>query len=135
MRKLTIKDNDVFIELDGIITAIVGPTNSGKTVILKKLCNRIENKDVKIDDVPIDEYDINFLRNNQLNLINFPFFPNPPPGVSQIEINIFQFIISSNVKLKSANKGKNCKLENDNEYKEIIRENKIRSLVDNGGNI
>ena len=42
---------------------------------------------------------------------------------------------SSNVKLKSANKGKNCKLENDNEYKEIIRENKIRSLVDNGGNI
>ncbi|MBQ7240595.1 MAG: ATP-binding cassette domain-containing protein [Bacilli bacterium] len=64
MRKLTIKDNDVFIELDGIITAIVGPTNSGKTVILKKLCNRIENKDVKIDDVPIDEYDINFLRNN-----------------------------------------------------------------------
>ena len=42
---------------------------------------------------------------------------------------------SSNVKLKSANKGKNCKLENDNEYKEIIRENKIRSLVNNGGNI
>ena len=42
---------------------------------------------------------------------------------------------SSNVKLKSANKGKNCKLENDNEYKEIIRENKIRSLADNGGNI
>ena len=64
MRKLTIKDNDVFIELDGIITAIVGPTNSGKTVILKKLCNKIDNKDVKIDDVPIDEYDINFLRNN-----------------------------------------------------------------------
>ena len=42
---------------------------------------------------------------------------------------------SSNVKLKSANKGKNCKLENDNEYKEIIRENKIRTLIDNGGNI
>ena len=42
---------------------------------------------------------------------------------------------SSNVKLKSANKGKNCKLENDSEYKEIIRENKNRSLVDNGGNI
>ncbi len=42
---------------------------------------------------------------------------------------------SSNVKLKSANKGKNCKLENVSEYKEIIRENKIRSLMDNGGNI
>lgn len=64
MRKLTIKDNDVFIELDGIITAIVGPTNSGKTVILKKLCNKIDNRDIKIDDVPIDEYDVNFLRNN-----------------------------------------------------------------------
>jgi len=42
---------------------------------------------------------INFLRNNQLNLINFPFFPNPQPGVSQIEINIFKFIFTSNVKL------------------------------------
>ena len=64
MRKLTIKDNDVFIELDGIITAVVGPTNSGKTVILKKLCNKIDNRDIKIDDVSIEEYDIDFLRNN-----------------------------------------------------------------------
>ncbi len=64
MRKLTIKDNDVFIELDGIITAVIGPTNSGKTVILKKLCNKIDNSDIKIDDVSIEEYDINFLRNN-----------------------------------------------------------------------
>ena len=64
MRKLTIKDNDVFIELDGIITAVIGPTNSGKTVILKKLCNKIDNTDIKIDDVSIEEYDINFLRNN-----------------------------------------------------------------------
>ena len=64
MRKLTIKDNDVFIELDGIITAIIGPTNSGKTVILKKLCNKIDNRDIKIDDVSIEEYDINFLKNN-----------------------------------------------------------------------
>ena len=64
MRKLTIKDNDVFIELDGIITAVIGPTNSGKTVILKKLCNKIDNADIKIDDVSIEEYDINFLRNN-----------------------------------------------------------------------
>ena len=64
MRKLTIKDMDVFIELDGIITSIIGPTNSGKTVILKKLCHKIDNRDIKIDDVPIDEYDISFLRNN-----------------------------------------------------------------------
>ena len=64
MRKLTIKDMDVFIELDGIITSIIGPTNSGKTVILKKLCHKIDNRDIKIDDVCIDEYDISFLKNN-----------------------------------------------------------------------
>jgi len=64
MRKLLIKDMDVFIELDGIITGIIGPTNSGKTVILKKLCNKINNTDILIDDVPIEEYDISFLRNN-----------------------------------------------------------------------
>ena len=64
MRKLLIKDMDVFIELDGIITGIIGPTNSGKTVVLKKLCNKIDNTDILIDDVPIDEYDISFLRNN-----------------------------------------------------------------------
>ena len=42
---------------------------------------------------------------------------------------------SSNVKLKSANKRKNCKLENDKEYKEVLKENKIKSLIDNGGNM
>ena len=45
-------------------------------------------------------------------------------------------VISSNVKLKSANKRKNCKLENKNqEYKEIIKDNKINRLINNGGNM
>ena len=38
---------------------------------------------------------------------------------------------SSNVKLKSAKKNKNFKPENEKEYKDIIKENKIQMLIDN----
>ena len=46
---------------------------------------------------------LNFIRNNQLNLINnFSFFPNSQmPNISKIEMNIFQFIIKSNIKIDS----------------------------------
>ena len=43
---------------------------------------------------------INIIRNNQLNLIpNFPFFPNAQYPVSKNEINIFNFLFESNIKL------------------------------------
>ncbi len=64
MNLLTIKDMNVTIQLNGTITGVVGPTESGKTTLLKKLCNRLNNKDVAIDDVNINEYDITFLKNN-----------------------------------------------------------------------
>ena len=43
---------------------------------------------------------MNFLRNNPLNLMNFPILPNPQyKEVSKNEINIFRFIYESNIKL------------------------------------
>ena len=64
MEKLVVKRMDVNIELNGLITAVIGPTNSGKTTLLKKLCNKIDNSDVFIDDKNISEYDVKFLKNN-----------------------------------------------------------------------
>lgn len=55
---------NVHIELTGKITSIIGPTNSGKTVFLKRLCNQIPNNDITIDEVPLSEYDITFKKNN-----------------------------------------------------------------------
>ena len=70
MDKLVVKKMDVNIELNGLITAVIGPTNSGKTTLLKKLCNRIDNSDVYIDDISIKEYDITFLRNNMVVVLD-----------------------------------------------------------------
>ena len=64
MKVISIKDMNVDILLDGSFTSVVGPTNSGKTTLLKKLINQVNNKDIFIDDVNINEYDINFLKNN-----------------------------------------------------------------------
>ena len=63
MNTIVVKDMDVSIQL-GVITNVIGPSNSGKTTLLKKLCNMIDNSDVFIDDVSIKEYDITFLKNN-----------------------------------------------------------------------
>lgn len=63
MNTIVVKDMDVTIQL-GVITNVIGPSNSGKTTLLKKLINMIDNSDVFIDDVSIKEYDITFLKNN-----------------------------------------------------------------------
>ena len=70
MDKLVVKKMDVDIELNGLITAVIGPTNSGKTTLLKKLCNKIDNSDLYIDDINIKEYDITFLRNNLVTVLD-----------------------------------------------------------------
>lgn len=64
MNILEVKGMNVKIELNGIITSVIGPTNSGKTTLLKKLCHILPNNDVFIDGVAIKEYDVTFLKNN-----------------------------------------------------------------------
>ena len=70
MEKLVVKRMDVDIELNGLVTAVIGPTNSGKTTLLKKLCNKIENTDIYIDSKNIKEYDIKFLKNNMVCVLD-----------------------------------------------------------------
>lgn len=74
MKVMKIKDMNVEILLDGSFTSIVGPTNSGKTTVLKKLINQVDNKDIFIDDVNITEYDINYLRNNIVVVLDDDIF-------------------------------------------------------------
>lgn len=74
MNILEVRDMNISIELNGIITSVIGPESSGKTVFLKKLCNMISNRDVYIDDVSIKEYDITFLRNNIMVVFNDNIF-------------------------------------------------------------
>ena len=64
MNVIEIKGMEIRIELLGLMTTIIGPTNSGKTIFAKKLCNKIDNSDVYIDDKKITEYDIKYLREN-----------------------------------------------------------------------
>lgn len=64
MKLLEVKSLDVSIDLNGKLTSIIGPESSGKTLLLKKLINRIQNDDVLIDNVCIKDYDISFLKNN-----------------------------------------------------------------------
>jgi len=70
LEKLIVKDMDIDINLDGTITSIIGPTNSGKTLFLKKLCNQVNNEDIYIDDLCIKSYDINILKNNIVVVLN-----------------------------------------------------------------
>ena len=58
--------------------------------------------------------------------------------LNEASINIIKKqkgVNSSNIKLKSANKRKNFKLENEKEYQDIIKENKIQRLIEINGNI
>lgn len=63
MNTIVVKDMDVSIQL-GVITNVIGPSNSGKTTLLKKLCNKVDNSDVFIDEDNINDYDVTFLKNN-----------------------------------------------------------------------
>lgn len=64
MNLLEVKSMNIELELNGIITTVIGPTNSGKTTLLKKLCHILPNEDIFIDGVAIKEYDVTFLKNN-----------------------------------------------------------------------
>lgn len=64
MEKLSIKSMSIDIDLTLPVTCVLGPTNSGKTYFLKKLINVIPNHDVYLDDISISEYDITYLKNN-----------------------------------------------------------------------
>ena len=63
MNTLQVKNMDINVDLNNVV-AIIGPANSGKTYLLKKLCNIISNEDIFLDDICIRNYDVSFLKNN-----------------------------------------------------------------------
>lgn len=73
MNTIVVKDMDVSIQL-GVITNVIGPSNSGKTTLLKKLCNKVDNSDVFIDEDNINDYDITFLKNNLVIVLDDNYF-------------------------------------------------------------
>lgn len=77
MEKLVVESMNIDIELNGKITHVIGPTNSGKTYLLKKLINIIPNKDVYIDNQCIKSYDIDYLQNNIVVCLNDEVFYTP----------------------------------------------------------
>lgn len=64
MNILEVKDMDISVELNGLITSIIGPASSGKTTLARKLCNRIDNSSVFIDGKCINDYELYFLKRN-----------------------------------------------------------------------
>lgn len=74
MNTLEIKSMEVTIELGGVITSIIGPSNSGKTFLAKKICNKIINRDVYIDGKCVNEYDVNFLRKSIVVVLDDNFY-------------------------------------------------------------
>lgn len=64
MEKLSIKSMNIEVSLHDNVISILGPSNSGKTYLLKKLINILPNDDVFLDDVLISSYDITYLKNN-----------------------------------------------------------------------
>ena len=77
MERLSINSMNIDIELNGKITNVIGPSNAGKTYLLKKLINIIPNKDVLLDDKSIRSYDIDYLRSNVVVCLNDETFYTP----------------------------------------------------------
>ena len=74
MRLMIVKTMDIRISLEGVITSVIGPSNSGKTYFLKKLCNRLDNQDIIIDGISIKLLDINYLKKNLVVVLDDDVF-------------------------------------------------------------
>ena len=70
MEKLVVESMNINIELNGLITSVIGPTESGKTYLFKKLINIIPNKDVYIDNKGMNEYELSYLKQNIVMVLN-----------------------------------------------------------------
>ena len=74
MKSIYVKDMELTIKLNGTVTSIIGPSNSGKTVLAKRLCNKIDNSSVFLDDAPIATYDYDYLRRNIVVVLDDNYF-------------------------------------------------------------
>lgn len=63
MQNLKIKNLDITID-SGELVSIIGPTGCGKTTILKMICGKFKNDNIFIDDKSINNYNLDYKRNN-----------------------------------------------------------------------
>lgn len=63
MKSITFKNLDITIN-SGELVGIIGPNASGKTNFLKMICGRIKNEDINIDEHNINNYSLEYKRNN-----------------------------------------------------------------------
>ena len=63
MKNITFKNLDITIN-SGELVGIIGPNASCKTNFLKMICGRIKNEDINIDEHNINNYSLEYKRNN-----------------------------------------------------------------------
>ena len=63
MEKLNIKHLAIDIN-KGELISIIGTNGSGKTVLLKMICGKFKNNNIYIDNVDINQYSLDYKRNN-----------------------------------------------------------------------
>lgn len=63
MKEINFKNLGITIN-SGELVSIIGPNGSGKTIFLKRICGKLKNDDIFIDDKSINEYSLNYKRNN-----------------------------------------------------------------------
>ncbi len=63
MKKLSIKHLAIDIN-KGELISVIGTNGSGKTVLLKMICGRFKNNNIYIDNVDINQYSLDYKRNN-----------------------------------------------------------------------
>ena len=69
MKELHLKNLDITIK-SGELIGIIGPNGSGKTILLKKICGRLFNDDIYIDNKIINCYQIEYKINNIVCVFN-----------------------------------------------------------------
>lgn len=63
MQNLKIRNLNITID-SGELVSIIGPTGCGKTTILKMICGKFKNDNIFIDDKSINNYNLDYKRNN-----------------------------------------------------------------------
>ena len=73
MNKIHFKNLDVEVN-NGELIGIIGALGSGKTYLLKKLCGKIKNDDIFIDNKSINEYSLDYKRKNIVSVLDYNIF-------------------------------------------------------------
>lgn len=91
MRDIQIKSLDININ-NGELIGIIGSNGCGKTTLLKKIMGREDNKDIYIDDKSINEYEIEYKRNNIVCVFNDNIFQTNKPRLElKYYINLIKY--------------------------------------------